>query len=110
GEVRLRMLRLLLDRQRTIVLVELDDAVALRIVNAVCEYGRAGVTAVRAAQRIGQAVAIEDVVAENQTARIAADKLGTDEERLRQAARVGLLGVREADPPLRTVAEEVAER
>src|SRR5438874_260414 len=60
---------------------------------------------VGAAQRFGEAVTIEDVVAENEAARIVADELGADQKCLRQTARLRLLGVAEANPPLRAVAK-----
>src|SRR6476660_4836247 len=104
-EVRLRLFRLLFDRQRAMVLVELDDAVALRIVHAVREYGRPLGARVRALQRFREAMAVEDVVAEDETTRMVADEVGADEKRLRQTSGIRLLGVREPDAPLRPVAE-----
>src|SRR5216684_384632 len=86
GEVRLRLLRLLLDADGPAVVVELDHAVALGIVNPVGEHGGAVGPRAGATECVGQAVSVEDVVAEDQTARIGSDEVATDEEGLGQAA------------------------
>ena len=52
---------------------------------------------------------MEDVVAEDQGDRVLADELAADDERLGQPVGHGLLGVGELDPPLRAVAEQLAE-
>src|SRR5205085_10642975 len=49
---------------------------------------------------------IEDVVAENEAARVVADEVAADEKCLRESARIGLRGVCEIESPLRAVAEQ----
>ena len=56
-----------------------------------------------------KAVAVEDVVAEHQRARLAGDELLADGERLRQAVRRGLLGVGEVHAVARAVPEQALE-
>ena len=57
----------------------------------------------------GKAVAIEDVVAQHQGARLAGDELLADGEGLRQAVRAGLLGVGEVHAVARAVPEQALE-
>ena len=56
-----------------------------------------------------QAVAVEDVVAEHEGARLAGDELLADGEGLRQAVRRGLLGVGQVDAVARAVPEQALE-
>ncbi len=63
----------------------------------------------RRAHHLGQAVAVEDVVAEDQRAGLVADEIRPDHEGLGEPVRRGLLGVGQLQAPLRAVAEEVAE-
>ena len=90
GEVRLRLLRLLLDADGAPAPVEVDDAVALRVVHAVGEDGGAALARAGAVQRVGEAVAVEDVVAEDEADRTAADEVRADQEGLGDAGRDGL--------------------
>ena len=57
----------------------------------------------------GQAVAVEDVVAQHQGARLAGDELLADGEGLGEAVRRGLLGVGEVDAVARAVPEQALE-
>ncbi len=63
----------------------------------------------RRAHHLGQAVAVEDVVAEDQRAGLVADEIRPDHEGLGEPVRRGLLGIGQLQPPLRAGAEEVAE-
>ena len=56
-----------------------------------------------------QAVAVEDVVAQHERARLAGDELLTDGECLRQAVGARLLGVGEVDAVARAVPEQALE-
>src|SRR5205085_10408918 len=109
-EVRARLLRLLFDADGAAALVELDDAVALRIVHAIGEDRRSAGPRAGAAQRVGQSVSVEDVVAEDQAARRAGDELASDDERLRQSAWIRLRRVLEVDAPPRSVAQQPAKQ
>jgi hypothetical protein len=57
----------------------------------------------RRVQRLPEVRAVEDVVAEHQRTRFAGDELLADQQRVRDAARRCLLGVRQPDPPLGSV-------
>ena len=78
--------------------VELDDAVALRILDAIGEDGGAALAHGRLPHVVGQAVAVEDVVAERQRHAVVADELAADDEGLREPAGMRLRGVRQARP------------
>ena len=67
GPVRFRRLRLLLDRHSLAVRAEFDHAVTLRIIDRIGEHGGAVAALIGAVQRLGQAVPVDDVVAEDQT-------------------------------------------
>ena len=107
--MRLRMRRLLLDGHGLLVLVELDHAITLRIVHVIAEHARTftglglrhGLTQGRA-----QAIAVEDVVAQHQCARLTCNELLAQEERLREPVRGRLHLVREAHAVMRAVAQE----
>ena len=57
----------------------------------------------------GQAVAVEDVVAEHEGARLAGDELLADGEGLDQAVGAGLLGIGEVHAVARAVPEQALE-
>ena len=102
---------LLLDGDGPPLAVELHDAEALGVVHVVAEdRGAAGLGVLdRLLQVAGQAVAVEDVVAEHQRARLAADELLADGEGLGEAVRRGLLGVGEVHAVARAVPEQALE-
>ena len=104
-------LGLLLDGDGTALAVELDDAEALGVVHVVAEdRGAARLGVLDGARQVaGQAVAVEDVVAEDEGARLAGDELLADGEGLGQAVRAGLLGVGEAHAVARAVPEQALE-
>src|SRR5690349_203673 len=89
-----------------IVLVEFRDAVAFRIAHPISENGRAARALHGALHRFGQAMTVEDVVAENQATRLAGEKVASDHECLREAVRRGLHRIAYRDTPLRSVAEK----
>ena len=104
-------LGLLLDGDGPPLAVELHDAEALGVVHVVAEdRGAARLGVLDGARQVaGQAVAVEDVVAQHQGARLSADEVLADGEGLRQAVRRGLLRVGEVHAVARTVPEQALE-
>ena len=104
-------LGLLLDGDGPPLRIELHDAEALGVVHVVAEdRGPAGLCVLDGARQVaGQAVAVEDVVAEHERARLAGGELLADGECLRQAVRRGLLGVGEVHTVARAVPEQALE-
>lgn len=104
-------LGLLLDGDGPPLAVELHDAEALGVVHVVAEdRGAARLCVLHGARQVaGQAVAVEDVVAEHQRARLAVNELLADGEGLRQAVRRGLLGIGEVHAVARAVPEQALE-
>ena len=104
-------LGLLLDGDGTALRIELHDAEALGVVHVVAEdRGAARLGVLDGARQVArQAVAVEDVVAEHQGARLAVNELLADGEGLRQAVRRGLLGVGEVHAVARAVPEQALE-
>ena len=104
-------LGLLLDGDGTALRIELHDAEALGVVHVVAEdRGAARLCILHGARQVArQAVAVEDVVAEHQGARLAVNELLADGEGLRQAVRRGLLGVGQVDAVARAVPEQALE-
>ena len=102
---------LLLDGDGTALEVELHDAEALGVVHVVAEdRGAARLGVLDGARQVArQAVAVEDVVAQHEGARLAGDELLADGERLRQAVRRGLLGVGQVHAVARAVPEQALE-
>ena len=104
-------LGLLLDGDGPALAVELNDAEALGVVHVVAEdRGAARLGVLDGARQVArQAVAVEDVVAEHEGARLAADELLADGEGLRQAVGARLLGVGEVHAVARAVPEQALE-
>ena len=102
---------LLLDGDGPALAVELHDAEALGVVHVVAEdRGAARLGVLDGARQVaGQAVAVEDVVAQHQGARLSGDELLADGEGLRQAVRRGLLRVGEVHAVARAVPEQALE-
>src|SRR2546421_12497166 len=108
--VRLGARGLLLDVQRTALLVELHDTVALRIANTMRKHGRARDVLRGGAQLLREAVTIEDVVAENECNMPRADEPTSDDERLSESFRPRLLGVGQGNAPLLAIPEQPLEQ
>lgn len=102
---------LLLDGDGPPLAVELHHAEALGVVHVVAEdRGAARLGVLDGARQVArQAVAVEDVVAEHQGARLAGDEVLADGEGLRQAVRRGLLGVGEVHAEAGAVAQQALE-
>ena len=112
GVAGLRVLGLLLDGDGVEVGVELHHAEALGVVDVVAEHGgQAALRGVlhRAAQVADQAVAVEDVVPEDERAGLAGGEPLADHERLGQAVRAGLHGVGQVHAVVRPVAQKALE-
>ena len=104
-------LGLLLDGDGPPLAVELHDAEALGVVHVVAEdRGAARLGVLDGARQVArQAVAVEDVVAEHQRARLAGDEVLADGEGLRQAVGARLLGVGQVHAVARAVPEQALE-
>ena len=104
-------LGLLLDGDGPPLAVELHDAEALGVVHVVAEdRGAARLCVLDGARQVArQPVAVEDVVAQHQGARLSADEVLADGEGLRQAVRRGLLRVGEVHAVARAVPEQALE-
>ena len=102
---------LLLDGDGPPLAIELHDAEALGVVDVVAEdRGAARLCVLHGARKVArQAVAVEDVVAEHQGARLAGDELLADGEGLRQAVRARLLSVGQVHAVARAVPEQALE-
>ena len=102
---------LLLDGDGPPLAVELHDAEALGVVHVVAEdRGPPRLRVLDGARQVArQAVAVEDVVAQHQGARLAGNELLADGEGLREAVGARLLGVGEADAVARAVTEQALE-
>lgn len=104
-------LGLLLDGDGPALAVELHDAEALGVVHVVAEdRGAARLRVLDGFLQVAaEAVAVEDVVAEHQGARLAVDEVLADGEGLRQAVRRGLLGIGQVHAVARAVPEQALE-
>ena len=104
-------LGLLLDGDGPPPRIELHDAEALGVVHVVAEHrGPTGLCVLDGARQVaGQAVAVEDVVAQHQRARLAGDEVLADGEGLGQAVGARLLGVGEVHAVARAVPEQALE-
>ena len=102
---------LLLDGDGPPLAVELHDAEALGVVHVVAEdRGPTGLGVLDGARQVAaEAVAVEDVVAEHEGARLAGDEVLADGEGLRQAVGAGLLGIGEVHAVARAVPEQALE-
>lgn len=102
---------LLLDGHGPALAVELNDAEALGVVHVVAEdRGPPRLGVLDGARQVArQAVAVEDVVAEHEGARLAVDEFLADGEGLRQAVGARLLGVGEVHAVARAVPEQALE-
>ena len=106
------MLGLFLDGNSVVVRIEFHYAEALGVVHMVAEHRGAALALGAVDRRLelaGEAVAVEDVVAQHQRAGLAGDELLADDERLRQAIGRRLLRVRKRHAKLAAVAQQTLE-
>ena len=110
--VALRLLGLLLDRDTAAVGSELRYAVALRVADPVAEDGSfialLGILD-SLTQGLREGHAVEDIVAEYEAYRVAADEVLADEEGLCQPLGARLLCIGEVHAVVATIAEEATE-
>ena len=102
---------LLLDGDGPPLAVELHDAEALGVVHVVAEdRGTARLRVLDGLLQVAaEAVAVEDVVAEHERARLTVNELLADGEGLRQAVGARLLGIGEVHAVARAVPEQALE-
>src|SRR5690554_3454675 len=105
GIAGLRLLWFFFQRYGLVVVVELHNAIALRVVYVVGEYRGPRATPGRPAQLLVQVMAIEDVVSQYQRRVVVAYEAFAYDESLCQAFWLGLLGIRQVDAPLCAVAQ-----
>ena len=111
GVARLGLGGLLLDGDGPPLAVELHDAEALGVVHVVAEdRGAARLCVLDGARQVARkAVAVEDVVAEHEGARLTVNELLADGEGLREAVGARLLGVGQVHAVARAVPEQALE-
>src|SRR5580698_7400840 len=80
--IRPRLNRLLLDRQRTKVSVELDNPITLRIMHVIRKHRSTLLLRIRTLELLRQIVPVENIVAKNQRRRIIANEVAPNDERL----------------------------
>ena len=102
---------LLLDGDGPTLRIELHDAKTLRIVHVVAKHrGTTNAGVLHGSfEMAGKPVTVEDIVTEDEGARLAVDELLADGEGLDQAIRRGLLGVGEVHAVARTISEQTLE-
>ncbi len=103
------MLRLLLDRLRDAVFVELHNAVLPRILDIISEDRRALLPGCRAHQHLCEALPVEDIVSQHQRTGIPADKLPADHKGISQSPRLVLHLIGKGEPELLPGAEQLLE-
>ena len=106
------MLRLFLHAQDFAVGVELDDAKALRVRYVVAEHGAAALglgVGGSGLQDLGEAVAVEDVVAQDHGAAVVADELFAQNKGLCQTIGRGLDLILQMDAVLAAIAQQRLE-
>ena len=107
--VRTRLLRFFLDGNRLAGGIELHHAETLRIAHVIAENRGAAPTLGRLTQHGAEAVAIEDVVAEDQADIAVTDKRLADQEGLSQAIGRRLFRIVQLDAKIAAVTQQLAE-
>ena len=106
-QVRLRLGGLLLEPDDVAVRVELRDAEPLRVRDLVQQRAGAPRAAVEAAGRVLERPAAEDVVAEHDAEAVVADEVAGEPDGVRDAQRAALVAVREVEPEVPAVAQQL---
>jgi len=101
----LRLFRFLLDRQNFSAGVHLEDAITLRIRHDIAEDGGAVPPCRRFGHEFGQAMAVENIVAEDQGDIVGADEIAAYDKGVGKPARPLLYRVGERQTELRAVAQ-----
>jgi len=92
------------------LLIEFHHAIPFWIAHVVGEDGGAFAQCGCLAYYAFEIRSVEQIIAQDQTARSALQELLADDEGLRQSFRPGLLGVRELHAPLRSIPQQAAEQ
>ena len=103
------MLRLFLHAEHLAVLVELHDAKALRVLHIVAEHGAAAFVfriGSGGLEDLGEAVAVEDVIAQDHGAAVVANELFAQNEGLCQTVRRGLNFILQMDAVLAAITQQ----
>ena len=91
------------------MLVEVGNAIPLRIVNVIGKYRSALLTRVGIAEQGLEVMAVEDVVTEDQRRRVVTDEISTDREGLSKAVWTRLYGIGEVETPMAAVSQKLLE-
>ena len=106
------MLRFLLYTQAIAILVKLSHTVTLRVTHPIAKHRGLRLILSRRdsfTQELRETVAMKNIVAEHQAARIVTDKLLTDDKSLSEAVRRRLDGILEPHPIITSVAKQTLE-
>ena len=103
--VRFGQLGLFLDRHRLAVRIKFHHAERLGIIDPVSKHARPATARIGIAQQCGQAVAVEDIIAEDQRAWPPAHKIRADVKRLCQPFRLRLHFIGQRHPEIRPIAQ-----
>ena len=112
GVVALRLLGLFLDAEAVAVFIKFGHAVTLGVAHPIAEHGGFFVLFSilhGVSQKGSEAVAVEDVVAQNEASAIIADELLPDDESLCEAVGRGLFGILEMHTIVGAVAKQTLE-
>ena len=90
--------------------IQLDDPVGFRRAHDIAEDGCAGAAQAGARQRLRQRMAVEDIVAEDESHPVGADEIGADDEGIGQPARLLLDRIGEGEPEIGAVTEQALEQ
>jgi hypothetical protein len=80
------------------------------VTHLISEDSRATPRGGRPSQHPGKPVAVEEIVTQYQRDAVSGNKPPSNDQRLSQPIRSGLLGVPDRDAPLTTVAQQLAKR
>ncbi len=100
---------LFFNAQRTLLVIKIDHAVALRVVHIVCKDTRPGITRIGTSRQIYQVVAVINVIAQHQCTRVVAHKVFAVDKHLRQTLWARLHRILDDHAPLAAVAQQLAK-
>jgi len=102
-----RVPRLFSQIDHTPIGIGLHHAVTLRVANPIPEHGSPLFPLGRGPQLPNQALAVKDIVAQDQATRVRGDECPADDEGLCQSAGFRLFRIVQADPPAAAVPQQV---
>ena len=109
-KIRLRVLRFLFNADCPMLIIELNNAIALRIRHVITKHRSSVIPAHRALQHLSESVPEEQVVTKNQTRVVALDEVLAERKRLSEPRRLFLDNVSKGAPPLRTILQKFLEK